>query len=567
MAEKTLSDVSKNLRDQNEILEESLGNQERLLMILIDQGKKRDTLDNLETAREESTNKSDKTGDLDRLEKTRESKGSSGGLGNGLMGAGLLGTGVAIGTGLLRRGIPSAIAVTMADEIGEYVTGQTGSKELGDAVERGLVAGGIGLLFGKKIGIISGLFGAVLTEENQKKLEELGKSLEPGLKELKTNVEELIGTSLPTSKEILTGVEKTFGNAITGLNQLVTGDFKGLTENLDDIALSAAGMYAILNPRGALNTTLKAVKAPFAATATALKTAAGVGTGIKTARAANAATGAGTIGGKQVVKTQAGNLAYAGKDGKATTNLVDAKDAKKFKPSSVDVGKFPKLSKFMKLIKGGGPLAAIIGAADIGLILSSPGSIDQKVDQLGAALGSSIGGLSGGAAGALAGGLFTGPLAPFGSVLGGIGGGILGAFAGDTIGMAIAQYLFGKKVDAFGFPFGWINDALNSGNSANTSDAATPPTSRRQGRGRKAAGVLPDDSPPSFSKPAPTTGTSVAQSVANTTGQQSSPTVVSPITNTSIGSTSTTLVGSGTNTIDINNPNFMRAMEAGLVGR
>ena len=63
MAEKTLSDVSKDLRDQNEILEESLGNQERLLMILIDQGKKRDTLDNLETAREESTDKSDKTGE------------------------------------------------------------------------------------------------------------------------------------------------------------------------------------------------------------------------------------------------------------------------------------------------------------------------------------------------------------------------------------------------------------------------------------------------------------------------------------------------------------------------
>lgn len=51
-----------------------------------------------------------------------------------------------------------------------------------------------------------------------------------------------------------------------------------------------------------------------------------------------------------------------------------------------------------------------------------------------------------------------------------------------------------------------------------------------------------------------------------TVGVNTAP-IVAPITNTSIGSTSTTLVGSGTNTMDINNPNFMRAMEAGLVGR
>ena len=44
-------------------------------------------------------------------------------------------------------------------------------------------------------------------------------------------------------------------------------------------------------------------------------------------------------------------------------------------------------------------------------------------------------------------------------------------------------------------------------------------------------------------------------------------TVVAPSTTNNFGSASTTLVGSGTSTMDINNPNFMRAMEAGLVGR
>lgn len=555
MALITLSDISKDLRDQNQIFEESLGNQERLLSVLVDQGKKRDTLDNLEKNRENQADGGKSPTTLDKLEKSRESKPTSGGLLDGLSGAGLLGTGAMIGSGLLKRGIPAAIAVTMADEIGDYVTSQTGSQELGDAVERGLVAGGIGSLFGKRIGIISGLFGAALTEENQKKLKELGDNLKPHVDELKTNVENLIGTTLPTSEQVLTGVEKTFGNAITGLSQLVTGDFKGLTSNLDDIALSAAGLYALVSPKGAATMALKAIKAPFVATTTAIKSAVGVGAGTQAAKAANAAAGTGTVKGKQVVKTKAGKLAYAGADGKATTNLVDAKDAKKFKPA-VDIGKFPKLGKFMKLIKGGGPLAALIGAADIGMILASPGSIDDKVGQLGGAFGSALGGLSGGALGAMLGAIG----GPIGSIAGGATLGIVGALGGDVLGMALAQYLFGKKVDAFGFGFGWINDLING--ASNNDTTPTPSTAIQSGgSGGEFGGVLPQ---PTVSKPTPTTGTTVAQSNAATKATASTNIVNAPTTNTSIGQSSTAFVGSGTNSFDMNNPNAVRAMERRL---
>ncbi len=42
-------------------------------------------------------------------------------------------------------------------------------------------------------------------------------------------------------------------------------------------------------------------------------------------------------------------------------------------------------------------------------------------------------------------------------------GGIAGAMVGDTLGTALAQWLVGEKVDAFGWGFGWINDIINGG--------------------------------------------------------------------------------------------------------
>lgn len=540
--EKTLGDVSKELKSQNEILEESLGNQERLLMALIDQGKKRDTLDNLEAERE--GDKQDKS--LDKLESKRENtskaKGGDGGILSGLTGAGLVGGASALASGLVKRGIPAALMVMAADEVADYVESKTGSKEVGDAVERGMVAGGIGLLFGKKIGVISGIIGTLLTEDNVKKLEEIGNNLKP-------YVEELTGVSLPSAEEMLGKVSNTFGNALTGVNQLITGDFEGLTKNLDDMALSAAGLYAVMSPKGALSMAVKGVTAP-------LKAAAGAAGAIKTASTATkAAAGAATVStvnGRQVVKSKAGNLTYAGADGKATTDMVSKKDAAKMKTTGVDVGKFPRLGKFLKLVKGGGPLAAIIGAGEIGYILSQPGSIDNKVDAIGGAIGGALGGLSGSALGAMA-GMVGGP---FGAFAGGALGGIAGALGGDTIGMAVAQYLFGKKVDAFGFGFGWVNDLIN-GQTGNTESPEPPITVPKDGGN---PGGMTLSSVPAVSKPVPTTGSTVSEASSAATAAPVNNVVTDNSSNTTIGQSSTALVGSGTSTFDTNNPILQRAM-------
>ena len=139
--------------------------------------------------------------------------------------------------------------------------------------------------------------------------------------------------------------------------------------------------------------------------------------------------------------------------------------------------KFPKLKTFMKFLKAGGPLTALIGAADVAMILGSDGPIDSKIGELGGALGSALTGLGGFAAGATLGGILTGPLAPFGALGGGILGAVLGSLGGEVIGTALAQYLFDKKVTAFGFPFDFLNDAINNRVSS------TPPGTAIQSSG------------------------------------------------------------------------------------
>ena len=69
-----------------------------------------------------------------------------------------------------------------------------------------------------------------------------------------------------------------------------------------------------------------------------------------------------------------------------------------------------------------------------------------------------LGGIGGGALGAMLGALTLNPVGIF-------AGGLVGSLAGGTLAKAAAQYLMGKKVDAFGFGLGWVNDLLNGGKS------------------------------------------------------------------------------------------------------
>jgi hypothetical protein len=212
---------------------------------------------------------------------------------------------------------------------------------------------------------------------------------------------------------------------------------------------------------------LKALTAPFRIAFNAAKgvSAAALGTavtaaGVSTAVAQNAKPNRNFM---RNSKGQMTNLKGARLSGAALNTALQTEAADKAAklPNANMESKFPKLKTFMKFLKAGGPLSALFGAADLAMILASPGSIDSKIGEIGGSLGSALGGLGGFAAGATLGGLLTGPLAPFGAIGGGLLGALAGSFGGDAIGMAIAQYLFDKKVDAFGFPFGFVNDMIN----------------------------------------------------------------------------------------------------------
>lgn len=84
----------------------------------------------------------------------------------GLGAAGLLGT---IG-GFLKTGLFAAIGIALADELGEYVEGLTGSQILGNMTEWAAIGGAAGFLFGPKFGIYGAIAGALFSDTARQKI-------------------------------------------------------------------------------------------------------------------------------------------------------------------------------------------------------------------------------------------------------------------------------------------------------------------------------------------------------------------------------------------------------------
>jgi len=315
MAEATLADLSLGIKKTNDTLKETLSAQKKLNALIVKQNKSTFAGDDLEGQREKDKSQAEASA-------VRESK-SGGGVsdeGGGLLsklglGGGLAAAGGAMGLAKLigGRGIRSALLVALADEAGDAVEAYTGSADAGDAVERGMVAGGIASIFGARFGIIGGLIGASLTDENQKKLKELGAALTPIKDDVVAALEDF-GFKLPTVEGVMRGIESTVGGAITGLTNLATGDYEGFKSSLVDIGLTAGGLALALKPKGTVMLALKAIKAPFIAASAALSKLAGG------SAAAAAAAGTGLKPGSVNPKTNR----IVGVDGKDT--VVDKKD-------------------------------------------------------------------------------------------------------------------------------------------------------------------------------------------------------------------------------------------------
>lgn len=451
----TLADISNGIKKSNDTLEETLksqqamtSSQDRLIALLNDTSDRMKFAgtdgqgDKLEAEREKKEAKQEAGASKGILSRAKDS--AMGGFGLGAMGAGLLakaGGGLALASALGMKGVRSALIVGLADEAGNIVEDYTGSAEAGKTVERGMIGGGIGLLFGKRIGAISAVIGAALTDENQEKLKQLGKSLEPAGIALKESLAKL-GVKIPTAEEALNGVTSTVGNAIDGLTALATGDFSGFASQLDDLALSFGGLFALMRPMKSLSL----LKGAVVGSTKALGGGAAALAGMNKAPVANVKPPKGTV------YSKSGNLMKAGVDGKATAvRATPAQQAQALGNASGSLAKFPKLMKALKFMRGVPGLGALLGIGEIAMM--DPPTVDGVAGVLGGLGGATLGTLAGGLVGAAGG--------PVALVTGALGGGV-GYFLGDYLAKGLAQYLMGKKVDAFPDWTG-LNGLLNGG--------------------------------------------------------------------------------------------------------
>lgn len=548
MAERSLSDLNIELEAVNKSLDEQTVGQGRLIDAVEDLVRlQRRNLDDLESKIEDKD-------DDDAPAAAPPPRGAGGGGSSGFKMPGIPSLGAMPGlaamaaTSLLKRGVPGLLLTAFADEVGDLVTSKTGNKEIGDAVERGMVAGGILSIFSKRLGIIGGLIGAAMTDENQAKAKELfEKELQPKFNEFRDAVGDL-GFKLPTVNEMLTGLSSTMGGALDSLTALAKGDFKGFGENLTSLGLTAAGIFAMLAPGSALRLGMKGVSlaaAGLGATLPKTKTPTPTvgppgGGGPGTAPPPAAKTPAVPKG---TALSQSGNLMKAGVDGKATVVPAGESQKAKFLKSSKAVAKFPKLLKALNFIRGIPGIGALAAVAELATM--DPVTVEGLAGVLGGLGGSTLGAIAGG----IVGSVLPGP----GTLVGTILGGGAGYFFGGAIAEGLAQFLMGKTVDAFPKWMG-INQLLNGSGG----DAATPSPSTGNISSGIDGGLAAAAAGGGMSTPPRTTGASVAQSVNQFEMNRAQPAQVinAPSTNMSIGQSTTTFAGGGVSTTDPRRPLF-----------
>jgi hypothetical protein len=514
----TLADINKSLKEQNKAQDETTKSVSGLSANFKTwlTGQKVDKLKDLETQRESTGRFSAIGGSIQRagasgISGLENIAGSAAGTVGGLLSrmAGLIpaafalvGSGQLISllaSGIKRRGIPALLANIFADRIGDAVKDFTGSSQVGDAVQRGLKLGSFGLLLGKRFALISAAIGALLTKENQEKVGELGDEL------LETSKKLNLLPKDATFESVLSSIQTGAGKALTALTAVVKGDFasKDFTDNWGSLAVAAAGIFTLLNPFGTIGKMVTAVVLAYKTLKGMGLLAAGaaIGTAKGGARflgnAVSATTGAAIampsgpgisatdlaeddlklenkrridkLNRRQLKKLSAAGyrvqggvlqklsptgsamaLSNAGNIDNVLSNVAGSEN-KLLKASKI--GNFGKFIKIFKAIPYLGTLFSIYELASI--VGDDTSSMDQKIESIGRLFGSVFGGVSGAAVVGLMGTAVGGP------IIGTILGGVAGALGGDAAGKALAQYMMGKPIDAFGNFLG-ADDALNA---------------------------------------------------------------------------------------------------------
>lgn len=216
-----------------------------------------------------------------------------GGLGKLFAAGSLLGLGATIGKTLLKRGLPSLVLATFADEIANYIESKikdpAEAKILGDAAFGAIKGLSIGMIFGKRFALIGTFLGGILSNDKvRQEFETLGKNLETELKNM--------GIDFPSFAEILKGVTGTVASALQTINSFF-GDGKDangkeIEKDFGAVAATLGGLAVLLAPGTTFRLALKSV----GLLATGVRSLMGLGLGALAAQGAAAGTGAAVAG-------------------------------------------------------------------------------------------------------------------------------------------------------------------------------------------------------------------------------------------------------------------------------
>ena len=190
-------------------------------------------------------------------------------------GKGLLGKIFAKSLGILVKSLPliGLAGVFFSDVVTGLLTTAIGDYDAADMVRRGITTGLIAsAIFGRKGAIVAGVLGAILDDESQDALKEMGKTLAEN-----ENVQSMI-----------MGFIKALNNLVISVSDLVSGDFVANWENLGGLlkafaivvapfaALKGAGALIKLAGRSVLNKLMGRSAATAASTGATAATAAPV---------------------------------------------------------------------------------------------------------------------------------------------------------------------------------------------------------------------------------------------------------------------------------------------------
>ena len=372
-----------------------------------------------------------------------------------------------VGSKLFRGGI-AGLGFMFGDQIAEMLTGPDAKKEVKDMLGGAIKGGALGFLLGPRFALIGTILGGLLSN---KEIDEQAGRLVTNLKNLQVK--------FPALGKFFMGVTSAIGGGLESINKLL----EGTSENkIADIAKSIAligGVAALLMPGKILGLLAMATRLLVASPAGLALLAIGGGGLLANKLMGNNVTegevdptafgtgalitGAGIYGGKKVLNKMTGKSGGKAPDIDPSSKGLKGKggiEGKIDKNLVASLRKYPRLAKFLKFAGRFGGLGTLIG---VGELFNMARTGNLTVEAVSGLFGGILGGVGGTKLGAAIGTMFgPGP----GTILGGILGGGLGYIAGDTIAKALGQWMLGKKVDAFGFGFGRLNDLLNGTDGA-----------------------------------------------------------------------------------------------------